>query len=90
MDKELEYDNITFKTINDDGLEVLCDVLSSYYDEDNDKLYFAFTDYTLTDNNTFKCYTVEAIKSENGYDLVEIDDNEIRELLMKDVIEGEQ
>lgn len=89
MNENLDFENITFKTVNNEGLEVICDVLSSYYDEENDKLYFAFTDYTFTEDNNFKTYIVEAKKEENDYHLFEINDLEIKNKLLKDIQEGE-
>lgn len=87
VDNQLDFEDISFTITNKDGLEVVCDVLSSYYDEESDKLYFAFTDYTLSDDNMFNSYIVEAVKSQNGYDLIEIDNSEIREKLINDTLE---
>jgi uncharacterized protein YrzB (UPF0473 family) len=83
----INLDDISFSIVNKDGLEVVCDLLSSYYDDVNDKLYFSFTDYTLTNDNKFNSYIVEAKKNQNGYDLIEINDDEIRNRLIEDTLE---
>ena len=87
MDNDMIFDDMSFSIVNKDGIDVVCDLLSSYYDEVNDKLYFAYTDYTLTNDDKFNCYVVEAVKSPDGYDLIEIEDNEIRNKLIEDTLE---
>lgn len=76
-----DLSNISFKTVNSDGVEVLCDVLASYHDDDTDSLYVVFTDYFL-DGDRFKCYVNEIVFNNDSYILKEVDDN-IRNYLIE-------
>ena len=48
--KEEEYN---FTVVDDNGNEVLCDVISLLQDEKTNNLYVIYTDYTLNENNQF-------------------------------------
>ncbi len=76
-----DLSNISFKTVNSDGVEVLCDVLASYHDDDTDSLYVVFTDYFL-DGDKFKCYVNEIVFDGDDYILKDVDDN-IRDYLVQ-------
>lgn len=78
---EKDLSDISFKTVNSDGLEVNCDVLASYCDNDTDSLYVVFTDYLL-DGDKFKCYVNEIVFDGNDYILKDVDDN-IRDYLVQ-------
>lgn len=87
--EELNLDEISFTTVNKDGLEVECDAVASYYDEENDKLYVVFTDYSIGKNDLFNYYINEISGEEGNYKLTEIEDKELRLRLINETLEKE-
>lgn len=79
-------EDISFTLTNKDGLDVECDVINSYYDEDNDKLYVAFTDYTLDENDKFNLYINEIIPKNDNYEIKEMEDNNLKLKLIKQTL----
>ena len=79
-------EDISFTLTNKDGLDVECDVINSYYDEDSDKLYVAFTDYTLDENDKFNLYINEIIPKNDNYEIKEIEDNNLKLKLIKQTL----
>ena len=60
---DMNIEDISFTQINKDGLEVECDVIDSYYDEENDK---------------FNLYINEIIPKNDNYEIKEIEDNSLK------------
>ena len=65
-------EEMNFTIVNNDGIEVKCDVLSIINDEE-DKTYLLYTDYILNDNNEYNVYVSQFIKDEDNFILEEID-----------------
>lgn len=65
-------EEMNFTIVNNDGIEVECDVLSIINDEE-DKTYLLYTDYILNDNNEYNVYVSQLIKDEDNFILEEID-----------------
>ena len=65
-------EEMSFTIVNNDGIEVKCDVLSIINDEE-DKTYLLYTDYILNDNNEYNVYVSQLIKDEDNFILEEID-----------------
>ncbi len=78
------FEDITFTIINKDGLEVDCDVINSYYDDEEEKLYVVFTDYTLDENNKFNLYVNELISNGNDYEIKEMENQALKLKLIND------
>ena len=87
----MKYEDLSFDTINDDGIEVQCDILSIVPNEENkNEPYVVFTDYMLDENDEFILYFGK-IKEENGnYQLERVSDKDtvlkIREQLTDDIV----
>lgn len=58
----MSYVDLSFETVNDDGLEVKCDILSVVSDEN--KTYIVFTDYKLDDFDDFILQYEEIVENE--------------------------
>ena len=64
--------DMSFTTINKARLEVKCDVLAIIND-DEDKTYLIYTDYTFNQNNEYNVYVSQMIKNSDGFTLEEIE-----------------
>jgi len=68
----MKYDDLSFEMVNDDGIEVKCDILSVI--PDGKKTYIVFTDYKLDDSNNFILQYGEIIENEG---FIKVDDEKI-------------
>ena len=80
----VNIDDLSFSIVNKDGLEVICDVIETYYDEENDRLFAAFTDYTLNADDKMEIDVRELVKTNDSYELKEIEDAELKQELLAD------
>ena len=65
-------EEMSFVITNNEGVEVKCDVLSVIND-DNDKTYIIYTDYTLNNNGEYNVYVSQMINEGDSFKLEEID-----------------
>lgn len=72
----------SFTIINDDGKEIVCDVLFTFDSEETGKSYIAYTDNTKDDNGNLKVYAsiynpneenpeLKAIETEKEWKIIE-------------------
>ena len=69
VNKEEEYN---FTVVDDNGNEVLCDVISLLQDEKTNNLYVIYTYYTLNENNQFNTYLSELVEKKGEFTLKSI------------------
>lgn len=55
-DYKIENEDMTFKVLNDEGVEVECEVLFTFDCEENGKSYIVYTDNTLDEDGSTKVY----------------------------------
>lgn len=67
--REEEYN---FTVVDDEGNEVICDVISLLQDEKTKSLYVVYTDYTLNDKNQFNTYLSELVEKKGEYTLKDV------------------
>lgn len=73
----------SFTIINDEGMEVTCDVVSMITDKD-DRIYLLYTDYLLDDKGSFRLLASELVQTkENDFMLKNIDDKKKLSELVK-------
>lgn len=78
MKEEKVYDEeMTFVVLDERGIEVKCEVLADFYDQDAKRTYIAYTDYLFDEENKLNIYASEIIASDNGFQLMDIHDQEI-------------
>lgn len=65
-------EEINFTITNPDGIEVKCDVLSIINDDEN-KTYLLYTDYTFNKDNEYNIYVSQIINNGDDFTLEEID-----------------
>lgn len=65
----MKYDDLSFEMINEDGLEIKCDILSVV--PDLDKTYIVFTDYKLDYNDDIILQYGEILENQG---IIRIDD----------------
>lgn len=65
-------EEMNFTITNNEGVEVKCDVLSVMEDDEN-KTYLIYTDYTFNDNNEYNVYVSQMIRDGKEFRLEEID-----------------
>ena len=74
----MKYDDLSFTTINEDGLEVICDIKAVIPNPDNDDEPFVkYTDYSLGENQEFNYYYGKLIEDDGDYALKNITDKEV-------------
>jgi uncharacterized protein YrzB (UPF0473 family) len=73
MAREDEYN---FTVIDDNGKEVICDVISLLKDEKNGDMFVLYTDYTLNDKNQFNTYLSQLVENKGEYRLKSIENRE--------------
>ena len=81
MAREQEYN---FTVINEQGEEVICDVISMLHDEKTGELFVLYTDYTLNDKNQFNTYLSQLIEKKGEYSLEKVSGRERYNQLLKD------
>jgi len=66
----------SFTVINNEGIEVTCDVISMISD-DKSNIYLLYTDYLLDDNGNFRLLASELVQTkDNDFMLKNIEDSE--------------
>ena len=87
----MKYEDLSFEMINDEGMEVICDITAVIPDPENsNEPYVTYTDYLLDENDNFKNYYGKVVV-ENGQPVLrEIKDietiNKIIELSNDEVV----
>ena len=61
-----------FTVVDDNGNEVICDVISLLKDEKTNNLYVVYTDYSLNENNQFNTYLSELVEKKGEFTLKNI------------------
>ena len=87
----MKYKDLSFDVVNDDGIEVQCDILSIVPNKENkNEPYVVFTDYMLDENDEFVLQFGKVIEEDGEYKLQkETDTNiirKIREQLTDDIV----
>ncbi len=67
-------DDYSFTIINDQGMEVKCDVISIISDNDTGQVYIVYTDYLLTKTNKFRVLISELVEMNGDYILKDVRD----------------
>ena len=60
----MDSNNNTFKVINDEGQEILCDILFTFDSEETKKSYIVYTDNTLDEDGNIQVYASTYQKGE--------------------------
>lgn len=58
-------DDYSFTVLDDDGKEVVCDVISMLKDKKTNEIYVLYTDYSYDESHKFNLYLSE-MKEKNG------------------------
>lgn len=78
-----EIEDYSFTIINDQGMEVKCDLISIISDNDTNQVYVVYTDYLLTKTNKFRILISELVEEDNNYILKDVTDKEKMEEIKK-------
>ena len=76
-------EDFSFTIINDQGMEVTCDLISIINDNDTNQVYVVYTDYLLTKANKFRILISELVENDDSYILVDVKDAEKKEEIKK-------
>ena len=87
----MKYEDLSFTIKNDDGEDVICDIISVVPNEDKqDEPYVVFTDYMLDSNDEFVMQYGKVIEVDGEFVLKTINDenvvNKIKEALSDDIV----
>ena len=63
----------SFTIVNNEGIEVICDVLSMITDKDN-RIYLLYTDYILDTSGSFRVLASELVQNKDDFILKNIED----------------
>lgn len=69
-------DEYNFTVIDENGNEVICDVISLIQDSKSDEVYVLYTDYTLNEKDQFNTYLSQLVESRGQYRLKRIENRE--------------
>jgi uncharacterized protein YrzB (UPF0473 family) len=67
-------DDYSFTIINEQGMEVKCDVISVVSDNETNQIYLVYTDYLLTQTNKFRILISELVETDGEYILKDVND----------------
>ncbi len=67
-------DDYSFTIINEQGMEVKCDVISVVSDNETNQVYVVYTDYLLTKTNKFRILISELVEENGDYSLKDVND----------------
>ena len=95
MNEEKKLEN-TFKIINDNGEEVMCDVLFTFDSEETKKSYIVYTDNSKDEEGNIQVFAsiydpnkedqkLEAIKTEEEWKVIETILNTLQEEIKKKI-----
>jgi len=74
-------DDYSFIIVNEQGMEVKCDVISVVSDNETNQVYLVYTDYLLTKTNKFRILISELVEENGEYTLKDVNDqNKIEEI----------
>ena len=80
----MKYDDLSFSLLNDDGLDVICDVTSVIPNpDDSDDIYVTYTDYTMDENGEFVTYYAQVIETEYETEIKKITEPEMIKKIVK-------
>ena len=81
MSRSEEYN---FTVINDNGEEVICDVISVLHDEKTSELFVVYTDYTMNEKEQFNTYLSQIIEKKGEYILKKVASKERYDQILQD------
>lgn len=67
-----DIEEYSFTIINEQGMEVTCDLLSIINDNETDQVYVVYTDYLLTKTNKFRILISELVQDEENFILKDV------------------
>ena len=74
-------EDYSFTILNEQGIEVKCDVISVVKDNETNQVYLVYTDYLLTKNNKFRILISELVSENGNYVLHDVtDENKLEEI----------
>ena len=73
MSKNDEYN---FTVVDENGKEVVCDVISIVNDEKTNEIYVLYTDYSINEKNQFNTYLSQLIENKGDFSLKRIESKE--------------
>ena len=87
----MKYEDLSFEVLNDDGIEVECDILSIVPNENNqNEPFVVFTDYMLDEDDEFVLQFGKVVEENGKYLLERVNDKDtimkIREQLTDDIV----
>lgn len=86
MEEKLE--DLSFTIVNDQGLEVKCDVLSLVTPAEGEEFfdpYVLYTDYTLDDQGRSNIYVAQIHPSGDDYELIPVENYDDIESIKKEI-----
>ncbi|MBE6762884.1 MAG: DUF1292 domain-containing protein [Ruminococcaceae bacterium] len=80
-DYKVENEDMTFQILNDEGVEVECEVLFTFDCEENGKSYIVYTDNTIDEDGSTKVYASVYNLDEDETKLLPIETEEEWEMI---------
>ncbi len=81
----MKYEDLSFTKINEDGIEMICDILAVVPNPDNkEEPYVIYTDYTLDDKDEFVNSYGKIVSENDEYTLKTVTDKKTIDLINKE------
>lgn len=87
MEDIINEEKATFLVLDEKGIEVKCEVLVDFHDNESGKTYIAYTDNLFDEEKKLNIYASEVIKLEKGFQLANINDQDII-IKIQELIDG--
>lgn len=71
-----DIEEYSFTIINNEGMEVKCDLISIVRDDESKQIYIVYTDYILTQNNKFRILISELVEQNGDYILKSVNNED--------------
>lgn len=78
-----DLEEYSFTIINDQGIEVTCDLISIINDNKTNQVYVVYTDYLLTKSNKFRILISELAQEGENYILKDVKNQDKLEEIKK-------
>ena len=82
---EIDVNDLHFSLTDENGENIECDILYEAIDQDNKKVYIAYTDYKDDGNGKYRIIIAELINNDTSYSIIPIEDNDIENAIREQV-----
>ncbi len=75
--ESINVKDLRFVLMDPDGNDIKCDILCELFDENEGKVYIAYTDYVIMDDGKYRILISELLKNGDEYSVTSVKNQEI-------------